>query len=218
MDRKQICARGTGLENAGRRGPDDLKKLAGTPAIFLKMRNQGHSANLKRPGYLIPAWIKQSRRDSLTPGRLTPARCRFTAAAADHAWKTRPDFLGCKACVSASIATLYRVPDHCCLVPSHPVFSLLLLLARAICRDGSYRFGEGSECAVASGVAASDSHPRKLVRDGKSPLIRAPLFVAKISASLARHSRIPAAVCANRWVRRRVTTALRTGSDAADAR
>lgn len=101
------------------------------------MRNQGRSVNLKRPGYLIPVWIKQSRIDSLTPDRLTPARCRFTAAAADHGWKTRPDFSGCKARVSASIARPDRVPDHCCLAPSHPVFSLLLLLDRAICRDGS---------------------------------------------------------------------------------
>jgi len=74
---------------------------------------------------------------------------------------------------------------------------------------GLYRYGVGSECAVASGVAASHSHPRKLVRDGKSPFIRAPLFAAKISASLARHSRIPAAIRANPRVRRRVTTALR---------
>src|SRR6056297_357258 len=107
---------------AGHRGPDDLKKLAGTPAILLKIRNQGRSANLNGPGYLIPAWIKQSRRDSLTPGRLTPARCRFTAAAADHGWKTRPDCWGCKARVWASVARPDRVPDHCCLVPSHCVF------------------------------------------------------------------------------------------------
>jgi|SRR6056297_2478423 len=80
---------------------------------------------------------------------------------------------------------------------------------------GPYRFGTGSECAVASGVAASDSHSRKLVRDGKSPIIFAPFFAANIPASLAGHSRIPAAVRADRWVRRRVTTALRTGSDAA---
>jgi len=57
---------------------------------------------------------------------------------------------------------------------------------------------------------------RKPVGDGKPPPIPASFFLAKIPASLARHSRIPAAVCANWWVRRRVTTALRTGSDAAD--
>jgi len=81
---------------------------------------------------------------------------------------------------------------------------------------GLHRFGKGSECAVASATPALDPHSQELVRDEKSSAIRAPLFVAKISASLARHSWIPAAIRANPRVRRRVTTALRTGSDAAD--
>src|SRR6056297_2057922 len=80
---------------------------------------------------------------------------------------------------------------------------------------GLYRFGKGSECAVARGITATRPPSTKLHSAVNAPVIPASLFVTKISASLARHSRIPAAIRANRWVRRRVTTALRTGSDAA---
>jgi len=80
---------------------------------------------------------------------------------------------------------------------------------------GLYRFGKGSECAVARGITATRPPSAKLHSAVNAPVIPASLFVTKISASLARHSRIPAAVCAKRWVRHRVTTALRTGSDAA---
>src|SRR6056297_2725446 len=82
-------------------------------------------------------------------------------------------------------------------------------------KTGLYRFGKGSECAVARGITATRPPSAKLHSAVNAPVIPASLFVTKISASLARHSRIPAAIRANRWVRRRVTTALRTGSDAA---
>src|SRR6056297_2574626 len=80
---------------------------------------------------------------------------------------------------------------------------------------GLYRFGKGSECAVADGTVGTPLPSSTLQRAANAPIIFISFFSTKISASLAGHSRIPAAVCAKRWVRRRVTTALRTGSDAA---
>jgi len=80
---------------------------------------------------------------------------------------------------------------------------------------GLYRFGKGSECAVADGTVGTPLPSSTLQRAANAPIIFISFFSTKISASLAGHSRIPAAVRADRWVRRRVTTALRTGSDAA---
>jgi len=37
---------------------------------------------LKMPGSLIPTWAKKHAEQTLTPGRMTPARYRFSAAAA----------------------------------------------------------------------------------------------------------------------------------------
>jgi len=74
---------------------------------------------------------------------------------------------------------------------------------------GLYRFGMGSECAVADGTVGTPLPSSTLQRAANAPIIFVSFFATKISASLAGHSRIPAAVCAKWWVRRRVTTALR---------
>ena len=43
------------------------------------------------PGSLIPTWVKKLGEQALTPGRMTPARYRFNAAAAYHANQASTD-------------------------------------------------------------------------------------------------------------------------------
>lgn len=49
------------------------------------------------PEILIPAWVREYPKDALIPGRLTPARCRFVAAAALHMGNANSGQAVCKA-------------------------------------------------------------------------------------------------------------------------
>ena len=50
-----------------------------------KMLNVEVQLVSKMPGSLIPTWAKKHAEQALTPGRMTPARYHFDAAAAYHA-------------------------------------------------------------------------------------------------------------------------------------
>ena len=51
---------------------------------ILKMLNTEIQLRLKIPDSLIPGWAKKHAEQTLTPGRMTPARYRFDAAVAYH--------------------------------------------------------------------------------------------------------------------------------------
>ena len=45
------------------------------------------------PGSLIPTWVKKHAEQALTPGRMTPARYRFSAAVTDNANHITPNMV-----------------------------------------------------------------------------------------------------------------------------
>ena len=47
------------------------------------------------PGSLIPTWAKKDAEQALTPGRMTPARYRFDAAATDNTDQVTPNMVLC---------------------------------------------------------------------------------------------------------------------------
>ena len=67
-----------------------------------KMLNVEVQLVSKMPGSLIPTWAKKHAEQALTPGRLTPARYRFVAAAAFHAKDASTNREICKAISQSS--------------------------------------------------------------------------------------------------------------------
>ncbi len=83
-----------------------------------KMLNVEVQLRLKMPGSLIPTWAEKHAEQALTPGRMTPARCRFDAAAAYSAYHASTIFDLCLEITPAvrcrtSLALRYKRPMGC---------------------------------------------------------------------------------------------------------
>lgn len=89
-----------------------------------KMLNVEVQLGSKMPGSLIPTWAKKYAEQVLTPGRLTPARYRFSAAAADNAAQVTPNMVRCpqispERLQKAIFASIHTRPIVCREVLSH---------------------------------------------------------------------------------------------------
>ena len=78
----------------------------------------------KIPGSLIPAWAKGRAEHALTLGRLTPARYRYSEAAADNTDHATPNIvlrpqISPTGLQKAIFAAIHRRPIVCREVPSH---------------------------------------------------------------------------------------------------
>ena len=67
-----------------------------------KMLNVEVQLASKMPGSLIPTWAKKHAEQALTPGRMTPARYRFSAAAAYSGYHATPN-MGSRLAISPAV-------------------------------------------------------------------------------------------------------------------